>query len=207
MARKTPSVPAKYQASQRSNDVNADSIPLPIQEESAITSDEALAILSRPESLSLTPAPENMSTPATREAAGSETNEKVSGTTKADPADVALEAIIDNLPVVEAFNTTAGVKNIGTIVGRLIGSTTGSSSHWIGKRVADIALNWPASDQLKLPSRVGAKLLSRASVLESGVIEENTIATYIPVERLDGVDCGGQAAIVVADANRKSKAR
>ena len=61
IAPETTSAPGKYLASQRSDDEKVDSLPLPNQEHSAITSDEALAILTRPESLSLSPAPENTS--------------------------------------------------------------------------------------------------------------------------------------------------
>ena len=206
MAPETTSAPGKYLASQRSDDEKVDSLPLPNQEHSAITSDEALAILTRPESLSLSPAPENTSGSESLEPARREADEPLAGN-KAGPADVALEAIFDNLFNVEAFKSTADVENVGTVAGRLIGSYTGNASHWLSKCVADIALNWPVTDQSKLPSRIGARLLSRASVLESGVIEENTIGSYIPVERLDGIDCGGQAAIVVADANGNIKAR
>ncbi len=207
VAPNTPSAPAKYQASQLSDDKNAEPIPLPHQNDSAITSDEALAILTRPDSLSLSPAPDTTSNSAPLETARTETDRPLPERTKAGPADVALEAIVDNLSDINAFKSTTDAKNIGTIAGRLIGSCTGNASHWIGKHVADIALNWPAAEPSKLPSRAGARLLSRANVLESGMIEENTIGTYIPVERLDGIDCGGQAAIVVADANGKVKAR
>ena len=207
MAPHTPSTSAKYQASQLGDEKNADSIPLPNQEKAAITSDEALAILARPESLSLSPAPGNTSHSAPLETARIETGQELAERTKAGPADVALEAIVDNLSDIDAFKSTTDANNIGTIAGRLIGSYTGNASHWIGKHVADIALNWPAYEQAKLPSRAGARLLSRANVLESGRIEENTIGVYIPVERLDGIDCGSQAAIVVADANGKTKAR
>ncbi len=207
MSRETSSAPAKYQASQLSDNANTNSIPLPNQEESAITSEEALAILTSPERLSLAPVPENTSDSASHETAPSGTDEQVVRTSKAGPADIALEAIIGNIPNVEAFRSTVNLDSIGTIAGRLIGSYTGNANQWIGKRVADIALNWPVPDPPTLPSRIGARLLSRASVLESGRIEESPAASYIPVERLDGVDCGSAAAIVVADANSGSTPR
>ena len=202
-----PSAPAKYQASQQSDHATVEPIPLPSREDSAITSDEALAILTRPESLSLSPAPKNNFTQATNGTGSSGTENKLTNTAKPGPADVALEAILDNFSAVGAFNSTADLKSIGTTVGRLFGSYTGNANQWIGERVADIALNWPAFEQSKIPSRIGARLLSRASVLESGLIEDNTIGRYAPVERLDGVDCGSEAAMVVADANGKFKAR
>lgn len=204
MSREPPSAPSKHEASQLGDAANTISTPLPQQQESAITSDEALAILTRPESLSLSPAPENTSDSASHQRTHSETDKQVSGTTKAGPADVALEALINKLPAIEAFRVKIDVKNIGSIAGRLIGFYTGDANDWIGKRVADITLNWPVPE---LPSRIGARLLSRASVLESGRIEENPARYFIPVERLDGVDCGGEATVMVADANGEIKAR
>ena len=72
-----PSAPAKYQASQQSDHATVEPIPLPSREDFAITSDEALAILTSPESLSLSPAPKNNFTQATNETASSGTEKQV----------------------------------------------------------------------------------------------------------------------------------
>ena len=200
----SPPAPAKSQSSQLGDVANTKSTPQPQEEASAVTSDKALAILTRPQSLSLSPAPENMSDSASHESTRRETVEEVGKTTKAVPTDVALEVLMENLPTMAAFRSKVDVKNIGSIAGRLIGSYTGSVNLWIGKRAAQIALNWPLPEQ---PSRIGARLLSRANVLESGRIEENPARRFIPIERLDGVDCGGGVTIAVADAKRENKAR
>lgn len=202
-----PSNTPMYEASRQDKHASAEPISVPVQEDSAITSDEALAILARPESLSLSPAPEHASNPATPKTTNRQSDAEVAEVAKAGPADVALNAILDNLSDVHRFNSIADVKMISSTAGRLLGSYSGSASDWLSKRVADLALNWPTQNQLDLQSRVGAKLLSRASVLESGVVEENTISHYVPVERLDGVDCGSEATMVVADGNGKSQAR
>ena len=200
----SPPAPAKSQSSQLGEVANTKSTPQPQEEASAVTSDKALAILTRPQSLSLSPAPENMSDSASHESTRRETVEEVGKTTKTGPTDVALEVLMENLPTMAAFRSKVDVKNIGSIAGRLIGSYTGSVNLWIGKRAAQIALNWPVPEQ---PSRIGARLLSRANVLESGRIEENPARRFIPIERLDGVDCGGGVTIAVADAKRENKAR
>ncbi|MAI34549.1 MAG: hypothetical protein CMM07_23140 [Rhodopirellula sp.] len=202
-----PSNPVRYQASKPSDHANAHSFPIPTKEDSAITPDEALVILTTPGTLSLSPAPESSPNRAAPEASSNVREQTVPGAPKAGPADVALSAIIQNLSDSQAFKLPANMEEISRAAGRLIGSYTGNASQWIGRRVTGIALNWPTPNRSSLQSRVGAKLLSRASVLESGIIEENTIGRYIPVERLDGVDCGSQATMVVADANGKTKAR
>ena len=193
----------KYNASQ--HDANVESIPVPNQPDSATTSDEALAILTRPESLLLSPAPQHTSDPTTAQNAA--TVEKKTSSKMAGPADLALQAIIQNLSDLKAFEAASNASEISTVAGSLFGSYTGHVNQWVSKRIADIAINWPARAQSNQASRIGAKLLSRASVLESGVIEENTIGVYVPIERLDGVDCGREASMKVADANAETKTR
>ena len=204
-----PSNPVRYQASKPSDHATGESLAIPSQEDSALTADDTLVILTKPETLVLSPVPETTATQATHKSAVNREDKNALRTAKAGPADVALEAIIEKFPDAHAFNLTNVMEKTSRTAGRLLGSYTVNASQWLGRRVAGIALNWPSSARstLQSQSRIGAKLLSRASVLESGVIEENTIGNYIPVERLDGVDCGSEATMVLADANDEIKAR
>lgn len=194
---KMPSTSDKYHASQHKADAAEEVLPSNDLPNSATNPDEALAILIRPESLSLSPAPEHTAAPA----------EKQRGDTKPDPADIALRAIFQNLSDTVAINSVDNMNDLSSATGRLIGSYTGSVSHWVSDHVANLASDWPTTNQSNHQSRIGAKLLSRASVLESGMIEEHTIGVYIPIERIDGMDCGGKATLQVADAKANTKAR
>ena len=191
----------KYQASRHDTNAIMETPPVSDQEDSAITSDEALAILTRAETPTLAPAPQHSS--QTR--ANPETTQD--SDTRKGPADLAIQTILQKLPKLDAIGSIDQVYELSTATSRLIGSYIGGVRGWSSERIANMAAYWPTQDEANRPSRIGAKLLSRASVLDSGVIEEHAISAYIPIERLDGVDCGSGAAVMVADADSGAKAR
>jgi hypothetical protein len=191
----------QYQTSRHDTNAIVETPPVSDQEDSAITSDEALAILTSPETPTLAPAPQHSS--QTR--ANPETTQD--SDTRKGPTDLALQTVIQKLPELDAIGSIDQVYELSTATSRLIGSYIGGVRGWSSERIANIAAYWPTQDEANGPSRIGAKLLSRASVLDSGVIEEHAIGAYIPIERLDGVDCGSGAAVMVADADSDAKAR
>ena len=193
--------PDQYQASRHNADASEETPPLSEQNESAITADEALAILTQTETLTLAPAPSQSSQAAANPESLANRNPRKG------PADLALHAIIQKLPEVDTTRSLEHVYKLSTVTGRLLGSYTGSVREWSSKRIANIAALWPTQHEAIRPSRVGAKLLSRATVLDSGMIEEHAIGDYIPIERLDGVDCGSVATLTVAGADSEAKAR
>ena len=120
---------------------------------------------------------------------------------------MALRAILQRIPDGSSVPSFEAHEGLGTAAGQLLGSSHDRVRQWLSSRIALIAIHWPEQDDFEQPSRAGARLLGRANALDSGIIEDQMASSYIPIERLDGVDCGGGAVHSLADAVENTKAR
>ena len=190
----------RHQASQHDTSASVEALPDIVEEVAEIKPDEALEIVPLAESLALSPAPEHKETkeePFADDAAG----------VQPTAAEVALRAILQRIPDGSSVPSFEAHEGLGTAAGQLLGSSHDRVRQWLSSRIALIAIHWPEQDDFEQPSRAGARLLGRANALDSGNIEDQMASSYIPIERLDGVDCGGGAVHSLADAVENTKAR
>lgn len=110
----------------------------------------------------------------------------------------------DDLAVTDSLRDNS---SLSVSLGRLLGTYTQAATRWLSNRAIRTTSRWPVAEQDREQSRAGAKLLARAGVLESGIIEDNAIAGYEPIERLDGVDCGSHPNLHVATAKDDATSR
>ena len=122
-------------------------------------------------------------------------------------ADRLLEELVWKAETLAALNSVRDGSKFSASIGILIASYTQTARQWLSDRAFRITSRWPKLEQKRDPSRSGAKLLARAGLLESGIIEDNAMAGYEPIERLDGIDCGSQPTLQVATTKDKAKSR
>ncbi|MDE0864944.1 MAG: hypothetical protein OSA98_14220 [Rubripirellula sp.] len=167
-----------------------------------MTAESALATLKTPQAVPLRKA-----SPSVQEIAATRSELVTKTPFLCGSADCLLEELVWKAETITAMDSLRDGSKLSSSIGILLANQTKTASQWLSDRAFRITARWPNPDRDRDHSRSGAKLLARAGTLESGVVEENILATHEPIERLDGIDCGSQTTLQVATANGDARSR